>query len=190
MSGVSSNSPCVVLGVTGGIAAYKACEIVSRLRQRGCAVEVIMTEAAQRFVAPLTFETLAQRRVVTDLWTPPPTYEPLHVSLAERADVIVVAPATANTIAKIAHGLADDALTCTILATRRPVILAPAMNDLMYASLAVQQNVAALRERGFLFVGPVEGRLASGKIGGPGRMAEPEAIVDKVFETLAQREES
>ena len=176
--------PNVVLGVTGSIAAYKACEIVSRLRGQGCRVDVVMTDAAQKFVTPLTFETLAKSRVVADLWTPPATHDPLHISLAEEADVIVVAPATANVIGKIANGLADDALTCTVMAAQCPVVVAPAMNDLMYASPAVQANVARLQERGVVFVGPVEGRLASGKMGGKGRMADPEDIVAQVLAAL------
>lgn len=174
----------VVLGVTGSIAAYKACEVVSRLRRLGCHIDVIMTEAARRFVAPLSFETLAKSRVIADLWTPPATYDPLHVSLAQKADLILIAPATANTIGKIAHGLADNALTCVVLAAQCPVVVAPAMNDVMYAHPVVQSNVAKLRELGYVFVGPVEGRLASGKVASQGRMADPESIVSQVQSVL------
>ena len=187
MSESSVEGANVVLGVTGSIAAYKACEIVSRLRRQECGVDVIMTEAARQFVAPLSFETLAKSRVVTDLWTPPATYDPLHISLAEKADAIVVAPATANTIGKLANGIADNALTCTVTAARCPIVIAPAMNDLMYANPVVQANVAKLTELGYTFVGPVEGRLASGKVGGQGRMAEPEAIVDEVSAILQRQ---
>jgi len=188
MSQGHDKSANVVLGVTGSIAAYKACEIVSRLRRLDCHVDVIMTEAAQRFVAPLTFATLAKSRVVTDMWTPPETYDPLHISLAEKADIVVVAPATANVIGKIANGLADDPLTCTVMAATCPKVIAPAMNDLMYASAMVQANVARLQDQGFTFVGPVEGRLASGKMGGKGRMAKPEAIVAAVQAALGAGE--
>ena len=184
MSETSIAGANVVLGVTGSIAAYKACEIVSRLRRLGCHVDVIMTEAAQRFVAPLSFETLAKSRVITHLWTRPATYDPLHISLAEKADLILIAPATANTIGKIAHGLADNALTCVALAAQCPVVMAPAMNDLMYANPIVQANITKLRELGCVFVGPVEGRLASGKIAGKGRMAAPESIVSEVQSIL------
>ncbi len=184
MADSPTDPPQVVLGVAGSIAAYKACEIVSRLRRLGCRVSVVMTQAAQRFVTPLTFETLSKNRVVTDLWTPPDTYDPLHVSLADRADALVIAPATANVIGKIANGLADDPLTCTVMAARCPKIVAPAMNDLMWSSPMTQENVAKLERHGFVFVGPVEGRLASGKIGGKGRMAEPEAIAAQVQDLL------
>lgn len=177
----------VVLGVTGSIAAYKACEIVSRLRGLALHVDVIMTEAAQRFVAPLSFETLAKSRVITDLWTPPATYDPLHISIADKADLIAIAPATANTIGKLAHGIADNALTCVVAAAQCPVVVAPAMNDIMYANPAVQDNVASLESRGYTMVGPVEGRLASGKMGGRGRMADPGAIVAAIEAKLQER---
>ena len=142
----------VVLGVTGGIAAYKAVELASRLTQAGAIVDVIMTDAATRFVAPLSFQTITRRPVVTDMFALLQKTEIAHVSLAERADVVVIAPATANTIAKLAHGLADNMLTATVLATAAPLIVAPAMDAGMYENPATQTNLALLQERGAVIV--------------------------------------
>ena len=165
----------VLLGVTGGIAAYKAADLASRLVQAGAEVDVILTDCAQRFITPLTFEAIIHRNAYTSLWASR-TREPQHISLAERVDLTVVAPATANLLAKMAHGLADDLLSCTLLATRSPVLLAPAMNDNMYTHPATEANLRLLEERGINFVGPEEGRLASGKVG-KGRMSGPEDIL-------------
>ncbi len=176
-------SRCVLLGVTGGVAAYKAAEIASRLVKAGAEVDVVMTDAAQRFVTPLTFESLTHRPVHTGLWAAR-VVEPNHVSLAERADLLLVAPATADAMAKFALGLADDLLSCVALATRAPILLAPAMNDNMWAHPATQAHAETLSARGVRTVGPVPGRLASGKEGAPGRMAEPEAIVAAAAEIL------
>lgn len=166
----------VVLGVTGGIAAYKSCEVVSRLRKLGAEVYVVMTENACRFVQPLTFETLSGHPVVSDTFRRPETWEVEHVALAKRADVFLIAPATANILAKMACGLADDMLSTTVLATRAPVLVAPAMNTGMWENAATRANVETLRKRGVKFVGPEGGHLACGD-SGMGRMSEPAAIV-------------
>ena len=174
----------VVLGVTGGIAAYKACELTSRLRKAGAQVYVIMTKNACQFVAPLTFETLSNHPVVTDTFARPSTWEVEHIALAKRADVFVIAPATANILAKMAHGIADDMLSTTVLATRAPILAAPAMNTGMWENAATQENVKLLSARGVRFVGPEGGFLACGDTGA-GRMSEPAQIFDAIAETLA-----
>jgi phosphopantothenoylcysteine decarboxylase/phosphopantothenate--cysteine ligase len=174
---------CVLLGVTGGVAAYKAAEIASRLVKAGADVDVIMTDAAQRFVTPLTFESLTHRPVHTGLWAAREV-EPNHISLAVRADLLLVAPATADTMATVALGLAGDLLACVALATRAPILLAPAMNDNMWAHPATQAHAETLAARGVRMVGPVAGRLASGREGAPGRMAEPAEIVAAAAEIL------
>ena len=167
----------VVLGVTGGIAAYKAVDIASRLVRAGAQVDVIMTEAATHFVAPLTFQTLTRRPVALGMFQLLQETDMAHIALSKRADIVLVAPATANTIAKLACGLADNLLTATILATKAPTLLAPAMDADMYANAVTQANIKALDERGFSFVGPAHGRLASGRIG-TGRLAPVEQIID------------
>ena len=166
----------VVLGVTGSIAAYKACEIVRLLVKRGDDVRVVMTESAREFVTPLTFQTLSRNPVECDMFASPRGWKPEHVSLADCADLVVVAPATANTIAKMAHGIADDLLSSTLLATEAPIVVAPAMNSGMWASPATRANVSALAARGVRFVEPGDGELACGT-SGRGRMAEPSEVV-------------
>ena len=173
----------VVLGVTGGIAAYKACEVVSRLRKMGADVYVIMTKNATEFVTPLTFETLSNHPVVTDTFARPETWEVEHIALAKRADVFAIAPATANILAKMAHGIADDMLSTTVLATKAPVLVAPAMNTGMWTAEITQENCATLRKRGVHFVGPDAGFLACGDTGS-GRMSEPSAIAEAIAELL------
>lgn len=173
----------VVLGVTGGIAAYKACVLTSMLRKQGAAVHVIMTENATKFVAPLTFETLSNHPVVTDTFARPDTWEVEHIALAQAADVFVIAPATANIMAKMAHGIADDMLSTTVLATKAPVLIAPAMNTGMWTAPATVENTRILRSRGVRFVGPEGGFLACGDTG-VGRMSEPEEIFRAVDEIL------
>lgn len=173
----------VVLGVTGGIAAYKACELCSRLRKAGAQVYVIMTKNACEFVAPLTFETLSNHPVVTDTFKRPDTWEVEHVALAKRADLFVIAPATANIMAKMAHGIADDMLSTTVLATRAPVLIAPAMNTGMWDHIATRENVETLKKRGVHFVGPDGGYLACGD-SGAGRMSEPAAIFEAIEKLL------
>lgn len=176
----------VVMGVTGGVAAYKACEVVSRLKKLGCSVDVIMTENAAKLVAPLTFETLSQRPVCIDTFQRVESWDVKHISLAKKADLFLVAPATANLLAKLACGLADDMLTTTLLATKAPILLAPAMNTNMWTAEATQENLKTLRRRGVRFVGPESGFLACGD-SGAGRMSEPEQIVQAAMELLNPR---
>lgn len=166
----------VVLGVTGSIAAYKACELVRLLVKRGDDVHVVMTEHACAFVTPLTFQTLSRNPVECDMFASQQDWKPEHVSLAAAADLVVVAPATANILAKMAHGIADDLLSSTLLATKAPVVVAPAMNDGMWTNPATQTNVAALVARGVRVVQPGTGELACGT-SGTGRMVEPSEIL-------------
>ncbi|UCE98428.1 MAG: bifunctional phosphopantothenoylcysteine decarboxylase/phosphopantothenate--cysteine ligase CoaBC [Dehalococcoidia bacterium] len=175
----------VILGITGSIAAYKAADIASKLTQAGIMVEVIMTEPATRFISPLTLSGIVGRPVVTSMWELSSEFSIEHVTLAEAANVVVIAPATASTIAHLAAGTADDMLTCTVLATKAPVIIAPAMNDNMYNNPITQENIAKLKARGFIFVEPVYGRLASGKIG-QGRLAEIDNILGIIRSNLGQ----
>jgi phosphopantothenoylcysteine decarboxylase/phosphopantothenate--cysteine ligase len=169
----------VVLGLSGGIACYKACEVVRLLATEGARVRVIMTAGAQRFVAPLTLQTLSGHPVATDTFDLTQESEIGHIRLADSADVVVIAPATANVLAKLAHGIADDLLTTVLLATRAPLVLAPAMNVHMWEHVAVQENVARLVARGARVVGPESGALACG-YEGSGRLATPEAVVEEI----------
>lgn len=169
----------VVLGVSGGIACYKALDIVSRLKKKGINVYVIMTKSATEFVAPLSFQSLSQNYVVVDMFEDPKTWEVEHISLAERADVFVIAPATANVIGKIANGIADDMLTTTVMATKAPVLIAPAMNTNMYENRIVQRNIEFLKTFGYHFVEPDSGRLACGSVG-KGKLADTEKIVEYI----------
>ena len=174
----------ILLGVTGSIAAYKAVELLRELMKREAEVQVVMTEAATRFVAPLSFETLSRQPVLLDMFTLAYGSQIGHIAATARADLFVIAPATANTIAKLAHGLADDFLTNIYLASRCPVLVAPAMDSDMYQHAAVQENLARLRERGIHIVGPASGELASGLVG-PGRLEEPAEIVEAIEDLLA-----
>ena len=176
----------IVLGVTGGIAAYKSAEIVSRLRRLGASVHVIMTKSATEFVTPLTFETMSNHPVVTDTFARPATWEVEHIALAKRAELFVIAPATANIMAKMACGIADDMLSTTVLATKAPVLIAPAMNTGMWTAQVTQQNVQTLKNRGVHFVGPAAGVLACGD-SGAGRMSEPVEIVERICELLCPK---
>ena len=178
----------IVLGVTGGIAAYKSAALVSRLRHLGANVHVIMTRNATEFVAPLTFQTLSSNQVVTDTFRAPEYWNVEHVALAKRAEVFVIAPATANIIAKMACGIADDMLSTTVLATKAPILLAPAMNTGMWTAAATQENIRTLRNRGVLTIGPGNGMLACGD-SGDGRMSEPEDIVQAIDEILNPRKD-
>jgi phosphopantothenoylcysteine decarboxylase/phosphopantothenate--cysteine ligase len=173
----------IVLGITGSIAAYKAADIASKLTQAGAKVEVVMTEAATKFIAPLTLRSITGRPVVTDMFELASEFSIEHVALAEAADVVVIAPATANVIAKLAAGIADDELTCTVLATEAPVIVAPAMDVNMFQNLTTQENLAKLKARGFTIVGPEHGWLASGKVG-LGRLADTDKIIDTISKVL------
>lgn len=178
----------VVLGVTGGIAAYKACEVVSRLRKLHAEVDVIMTENATKLVAPLTFETLSNRPVCVDTFARIESWDVKHISLAQKADLFLVAPATANLMAKLAHGIADDMLSTTLLATKAPILLAPAMNTGMWTAEATQSNLKILLERGVHTVGPDSGFLACGDTGS-GRMSEPAQIVEAACSLLTVKQD-
>ena len=177
----------IVLGVTGGIAAYKAVEIASRLKKAGAEVHVVMTRAAASFVAPLTFREITGQAVVTSMWMEVPAHHVEHIALAELADLVLVAPATANFIAKAAAGIADDLLTTTVLATCAPLYIAPAMNTGMWENPVTQENVMRLRERGAQIIPPAEGMLACGTTGA-GRLPEPEEIVAAVERHFASAE--
>lgn len=165
----------VVLGVSGGIASYKACFVARRLTEAGATVDVVLTSSAGEFVRPVTFEALTGRAVFTSLWDPGRALS--HISLARDSDLVIVAPATANLIARAAQGMADDLLTAILLVRKGAVLLAPAMNDKMFSHPQTQQNLKALRSRGWLTVGPERGALAEGWSEDPGRMSEPETIV-------------
>ena len=172
-------SRTVLLGVTGSIAAYKAAELVRLFVKNGDDVHVVMTPAAGEFVRPLTFQTLSRNPVEIDQFAAPAQWKPEHISLAECADLVVVAPATANTLAKMRFGIADNLLTATLLATRAPIAVAPAMNTGMWENPATQENLAALKARGVRVIEPGEGELACG-VSGKGRMASPESIFEAV----------
>ncbi len=174
----------IVVGVTGGIAAYKTAHLVSRLVQAGAGVTVVMTEAAKRFVAPLVFQTLSGRPVYADLFASSGAPRAEHIRLADRAEIVVVAPATANILAKLAHGVADDLLSTFLLASEAPLVMAPAMNVRMWEHPAVAANCEVLRSRGVRLVGPVEGYLACGTVA-MGRMAEAEDILTALAEVAA-----
>ena len=177
-----------VLGVTGSIAAYKACDIVSRLRKQDVDVRVILTRAGAEIITPLALETISANPVVVDMFHRETPWEVEHIALAKRADVFLVAPATANFIGKAAHGIADDMLTTTILATRAPVLIAPAMNVNMYENPVVQENIEILKKRGWQFIEPDAGLLACGDVG-KGRLAEPETIVAAAMALLEPRQD-
>lgn len=173
----------IVVGVCGGIASYKAVDLVSKLQQAGALVDVIMTESAEEFVRPLTFATMSHRPVYHDLWEPSGETAELHISLAEQADLLVVVPATANTIANLAHGMADNMLTAVALATKAPLLLAPAMHSNMYTHPATQANLATLRAYGAFVVEPAIGKLASGETG-IGRLPETATLLGAIQQIL------
>lgn len=176
----------VVLGVTGSIAAYKAADIASLLVKQGHEVRVIVTASAQRFITPLTLQTLSKNPVMADVFDEQHGWCPGHIELADRADLLLIAPASAAALARLAYGLADDALTCVALATRAPLVIAPAMNGKMWSHPATQQNADVLRARGAIFIGPDEGLLACG-YEGAGRLWPVEKIADEVAALLARR---
>ena len=176
----------IVLGVTGGIAAYKSAELVSRLRHLGAEVHVIMTRNATEFISPLTFRTLSANEVVTDTFQTPEYWHVEHVALAKLAEIFVIAPATANMIAKMAAGIADDMLSTTVLATKAQVLIAPAMNTGMWTADATRANVKALQDRGVRFIGPDSGTLACGDEGA-GRMSEPENIAEEICNIMNRK---
>ena len=178
----------IVLGVTGSIAAYKAAEIASRLTQAGAKVHVIMTEEAIQFISPVTFRAITGRPVVTEMFDLASEFSIEHVSLANAADMVVVAPITANVIAKLAAGIADDMLCCTVLATRAPILIAPAMETNMYTNPVTQGNLSKLKARDFVVVGPATGWLASGRQGF-GRLADAEDIISAIQRVLRTRKD-
>ena len=175
----------ILVGICGGIASYKAVELVSRLQQAGALVDVIMSERADEFVRPLTFSSLSHRPVYSDLWEPSGRAAETHIALAEDAELLVVVPATANTIAKLAHGVADNLLTTVALATKAPLLLAPAMHHNMYTHPATQANIALLRERGAFIVEPEVGRLASGEVG-IGRLPDTSVVLGAINVVLGR----
>ncbi len=177
----------IVLGVTGGIAVYKAVDLVSRLRKQGCQVRVVMTEHAQQFVTPLMFKEISGNRVAVSMWNANQEFNVEHIALANWGDVFLVAPATANILAKMAYGLADDLLSTTLLAAQAPIIVCPAMNTGMYENPATQENIARLQQRGVTVMPPGVGVLACGT-SGAGRLPEPQQIVDFVNGFFARRE--
>lgn len=177
----------IVLGVTGGIAVYKAVDLVSRLRKAGCEVRVVMTEHAQQFVTPLTFKEISGNAVATSMWNANQEFNVEHIALANWADAFLVAPATANILAKMTCGIADDLLSTTLLAAQAPIVVCPAMNTGMYQNPATQENIAKLQERGVTVMPPAVGHLACGT-SGPGRLPEPQQIVEFMSAFFAGRE--
>lgn len=179
----------IILGITGSIAAFKAAIIVSKLKSLGFDITVIMTKSAQNFIHPLTFRTLSLNKVVTDIFIDESVYDPQHVSIAYNADLLVIAPATANIIGKLASGIADDALTSTVMASNVPVIIAPAMEENMYVNPITQRNINILKGVGYKFIGPGKGRLASGRTG-VGRLADVELIIQAIEDEFAHNADS
>jgi len=175
----------VILGVTGSIAAYKAVDIASQLNRAGVKVDVVMTEEANKFVSPLSFRAITGRTVATDMFDASSELNVTHIALARAADVVAIAPATANVIAKLATGIADDVLCCTVLATNAPVVIAPAMDANMYENPVTQENVSKLKKRGFVFVGPKFGKLVSG-VEGLGRFADTGEIIGVISQVLGR----
>lgn len=182
----ANGSTEIVLGVTGSIASYKAADIVSQLKKAGFNVTCVMTPEAKEFITPLTLRTLSCNEVVEDMFKPPTVWEPVHTSLADKTDLIIIAPATANIIAKLACGIADDSLTCTVISSNAPLLVAPAMNEKMYYNKVTQENIAKLKKLGAIFIGPVKGHLACG-YSGIGHLADVEDIVAAAKKLLARR---
>lgn len=178
----------VLLGITGGIAAYKMANVASALRKTGAEVHCILTQNATQFITPLTFETLSNNRCIVDTFDRNFQYDVAHISLAKKADVILIAPATANVIAKLAHGLADDMLTTTVLASRCPKLIAPAMNTAMLENPATQENLATLRRYGFTVIEPATGMLACKDVGS-GKLPEPEVLCEEIYRVIAREKD-
>ncbi len=177
----------IVLCVTGGIAAYKAVDLVSKLKKAAHNVDVLMTKSACEFVTPLTFESISQNRVVSNMFDRDFSFDVEHISLAKKADLFVIVPATANVIGKICYGIADDMVTTTVMATKAPVLIAPAMNTNMYENSVVQENIKTLKNRGFHFVEPESGRLACGDVG-RGKLADTQVIFEEIQEILTEKD--
>ena len=174
---------CVVVGVSGGVAVYKALDVISRLRKKDVEVHVIMTKSATEFVTPLSFQSLSQNMVITDMFAEPKAWEIQHISLAKKADLMLIVPATANIIGKVANGIADDMLSTTIMATKAPVVFCPAMNTNMYENPIVQRNISLLKELGYEFIEPASGRLACGDEG-KGKLQDTEIIAEETLRRL------
>lgn len=183
-----SNQKTVVIGVCGGIAVYKALDVISRLKKKNINVHVIMTKSATEFVAPLSFQSLSQNMVITDMFAEPKAWEIQHISLAKKADLMAVIPATANIIGKVACGIADDMLSTTIMATKAPVVFAPAMNTNMYTNPIVQENITKLKKLGYDFIAPASGRLACGDVG-DGKLADTDDIVEIILGKLNEKKD-
>ncbi|MEW6555893.1 MAG: flavoprotein [Elusimicrobiota bacterium] len=173
----------IIVGLTGSIAAYKSCEIIRLLRESKATVFSVMTKNACEFVTPLTIQTLAQNRVYIDIFEPTTNWEVEHISIAKKTDLVLIAPATANIIAKISAGIADDALTTLVLSVKCPVVICPAMNSEMYKNPVTQKNIANLKKLGYHFIGPEKGELACGD-DAIGRMAAPQKIISKISKIL------
>lgn len=174
---------CVVVGVSGGVAVYKALDVISRLRKKDVEVHVIMTKSATEFVTPLSFQSLSQNMVITDMFAEPKAWEIQHISLAKKADLMLIVPATANIIGKVANGIADDMLSTTIMATKAPAVFCPAMNTNMYENPIVQRNISLLKELGYEFIEPASGRLACGDEG-KGKLQDTEIIAEETLRRL------
>ncbi|EHK2366470.1 bifunctional phosphopantothenoylcysteine decarboxylase/phosphopantothenate--cysteine ligase CoaBC [Clostridium perfringens] len=174
---------CVVVGVSGGVAVYKALDVISKLRKKDVEVHVIMTKSATEFVTPLSFQSLSQNMVITDMFAEPKAWEIQHISLAKKADLMLIVPATANIIGKVANGIADDMLSTTIMATKAPVVFCPAMNTNMYENPIVQRNISLLKELGYEFIEPASGRLACGDEG-KGKLQDTEIIAEETLRRL------
>ena len=174
---------CVVVGVSGGVAVYKALDVISRLRKKDVEIHVIMTKSATEFVTPLSFQSLSQNMVITDMFAEPKAWEIQHISLAKKADLMLIVPATANIIGKVANGIADDMLSTTIMATKAPVVFCPAMNTNMYENPIVQRNINLLKEFGYEFIEPASGRLACGDEG-KGKLQDTEIIAEETLRRL------
>lgn len=187
MSSDSASTPLagreIIVAVCGGIAAYKVADVVSKLVQQGAGVTVVMTESATKFVGPLTFQALSGRPVRTNTWDLPDSSDPQHIGLTEKADLLLVAPATANVIAKVAHGICDDLVTLMVNASACPVVFAPAMNNRMWENPITKENVAKLQTHGYRFIGPAEGWLACRNVGA-GRMTEAADIIAEISRLL------
>ena len=175
----------IVIGMTGGIACYKVCELITHLVREGASVEVIMTKNATEFITPLTIETLSKHKVVVDMFEKREHVEVEHISLARKADLIVVVPATANILGKVANGIADDMLSTTIMATPAKVVFAPAMNNEMYNNAIVQDNIAKLKKYGYYFIYPIEGNLACG-YKAVGKLANKNTVIENIENILKE----
>lgn len=180
---IMSKAKSIILGVTGSIASYKACDIINILKKESFDVTVLLTKEAKEFITPLTLQTLSNNKVITDMFELPGEWNPLHTSLAERADLVLIAPATANIIGKLASGICDDIISCVVFATKAPVLIAPAMNEKMYKHEIVQENIVRLKRSGYEFIGPIKGRLACGHID-LGHLSLPAEIVKEAKRLL------